>query len=263
MPTVREIEQALFAAAPSYMKEEWDNVGHLCGRSDAEVARVLVALDPFHDVIREAIELNAQLVVSHHPVIFGAAKSVTDSTETGSVLLEAIGNGIAIICMHTNLDSAPGGVNDCLAEALGLSEIEVLAPAGTDEQGRIYGLGRVGTVPEQALAEFLPKVKQTLGCDGLRYADAGKPVRKVAVGGGACSDMVPLAVKLGCDTFVTSDVKYNGFIDAKDAGVNLIDAGHYQTEQVVVDYLVRLLREAFPELDVIKSSLKTDAALWF
>lgn len=263
MPTVREIEQALFAAAPYYMKEEWDNIGHLCGHADSEVRRVLVALDPFRDVIREAIELGAQLVVSHHPVIFGAAKSVTDSTETGRTLLEAIENGIAIVCMHTNLDSAPNGVNDRLAEALGLTAVEVLDLAGRDESGRGYGIGRAGVVQEQTLADFLLTVKTALGCDGLRYADAGKPVRKIAVGGGACSDMVPLAIKLGCDTFVTSDVKYNGFIDAKDAGVNLIDAGHYQTEQVVVDYLVQLLSEEFPELDVIKSALKTDAAQWF
>lgn len=263
MSTVREIEQALFSAAPYYMKEDWDNIGHLCGRSDAKVSRVLVALDPFREVVREAVDCGAQLVVSHHPVIFGAAKSVTDATETGRTLLEAIEHGIAIVCMHTNLDSAPGGVNDRLAETLGLTELNVLDPAGKDEQGIDYGIGRVGSVQEQTLEEFLPKVKAALGCDGIRYADAGKPVCKVAVGGGACSDMFPLALALGCDTFVTSDVKYNGFIDAKDAGINLIDAGHYQTEQVVVDHLVALLREKFPDLEIIKSALKTDAAQWF
>ncbi len=244
------------------MKEEWDNIGHLCGHSDAEVERVLVALDPFRPVIEEAAEAGAQLVVSHHPLIFHAAKSVTDSTETGRALLTAIENSISVVCMHTNLDSAPGGVNDCLAHSLGLTDVEVLAPAGTDEQGRPYGLGRIGTVAEQPLAAFLQTVKLALGCDGLRYADAGLPVRRVAVGGGACGEFAAQAKSLGCDTFVTSDIKYNGFIDCRDNGLNLIDAGHYQTEQVVLDFLEQRLRAAYPRLTVLRSKIRTDAACW-
>ncbi len=262
MPTVREIEQSLFQAAPAFMKEEWDNIGHLCGRGDAAVTRVLVALDPFEPVIREAAQRGAQLLLTHHPLIFGAAKSVTDATQTGRALLAAIELGVSVICMHTNLDSAPGGVNDCLAAALGLTEVAVLVPAGTDSQGRTYGLGRVGQVEPQPLTDFLQTVKTALGCDGLRYADAGKPVRRVAVGGGACGEFAQQALALGCDTFVTSDIKYNGFIDCCDMGLNLIDAGHYQTEQVVLPYLEQLLRTAFPQLDVLRSQQTTDAIRW-
>lgn len=262
MATVREIEEFLFSLAPRYMKEEWDNVGLLCGRAGAEVTRVLVALDPFEAVVQEAAAAGAQLVVSHHPMIFGAARSVTDADATGRALLAAIEGGIAVISMHTNLDSAPGGVNDCLAAALGLTETAVLAPAGTDEAGRDYGLGRVGCVMEQPLGDFVRTVKSALGCTGVRYADAGRPVRRVAVGGGACGEFATRALALGCDTFVTSDVKYNGFIDARELGLNLIDAGHYQTEQVVLPYLAGRLRARFPALEVLRSAVRTDAADW-
>lgn len=262
MPKVREIEEFLFSIAPKYMKEDWDNVGHLCGRADAEVTRLLVSLDPFEAVIEEAKAAGAQLVVSHHPLIFGAAKSVTDADATGRALLSAIEGGVAVISMHTNLDSAPGGVNDCLAAALGLTDVGVLAPAGKDEAGREYGLGRVGTVPEQSLSEFAMLVKTALGCEGLRFADAGRPVRRVAVGGGACGEFMAQALALGCDTFVTSDIKYNGFIDARDFRLNLIDAGHYQTEQVVCPYLAAQLSAGFPALDVLLSKTRTDAAEW-
>lgn len=262
MPKVREIEEFLFSIAPKYMKEEWDNVGLLCGHAGAEVTRVLVSLDPFEAVVREAKSAGAELVVSHHPLIFGAAKSVTDRDATGRALLAAIEGGVAVISMHTNLDSAPGGVNDCLAAALGLTDVGVLAPAGKDETGREYGLGRVGTVPEQSLPEFSELVKTTLGCAGLRFADAGRPVRRVAVGGGACGEFMADAHALGCDTFVTSDIKYNGFIDARDLGLNLIDAGHYQTEQVVCPYLAAQLSARFPDLTVLLSKTRTDAADW-
>jgi dinuclear metal center YbgI/SA1388 family protein len=257
MPTVHEIEQFLFTAAPRHMKEDWDNVGHLCGHGDREVSRVLVALDPFDAVVEEAASVGAELIVSHHPVIFGSIQTVTDATETGRTLLHAIEQGIAIISMHTNLDSAPDGVNDCLASALGLEQIALLEAAGEN-----YGLGRIGTVQEQPLSAFLQTVKSALGCGGLRYADAGLPVRRVAVGGGACAEFMTQAKALGCDTFVTADVKYNAFIDARDMGLNLIDAGHYQTEQVVLPYLERLLRTQFPTLDVIRSQTVTDAINW-
>lgn len=262
MPRVREIEEFLFTLAPEYMKEDWDNVGHLCGHAETEVTRVLVALDPFERVIEEARAMGAQLVVSHHPLIFGAAKSVTDADATGRALLAAIEGGVAVISMHTNLDSAPGGVNDCLADALGLENVTVLAPAGEDAQGRPYGLGRVGQVALQPLAQFLSTVRQMLGCAGLRYADAGREVRRVAVGGGACGEFAAQALALGCDTFVTSDVKYNGFIDAREMGLNLIDAGHYQTEQVVLPYLARQLSARFPSLAVQLSAARTDEICW-
>ena len=142
MRTVREIEQALWKLAPAYMKEEWDNIGLLCGHEDREVERVLVALDPFLSTAQEASEVGAQLLLTHHPLIFIPAKSVTDRDPVGRTILHLVEHGICAVNLHTNLDSAPGGVNDVLAQALGLRDIQVLAPAGQDEQGRAFGLGR-------------------------------------------------------------------------------------------------------------------------
>lgn len=258
MRTVREIEQALWKLAPAYMKEEWDNIGLLCGREDREVSRVLVALDPFLSTAQEAAEVGAQLLLTHHPLIFFPAKSVTDRDPVGRTILYLVEHGICAVNLHTNLDSAPGGVNDRLAEVLGLRDVQVLAPAGKDEQGRTYGLGRYGVTDACSLSEFLGRVKTNLGCGGLRYANGGKPVEKVAVGGGACGEFLTKALELGCDTFVTADLKYNQFADARDLGINLIDAGHFPTENPVCDVLVDFMRQQFPDLDVILSKKHAD-----
>ena len=150
-----QIHKALFDLAPAYMKESWDNVGLLCGHGGQKVSKILVALDPFMDVAKEAKAIGAQLIVTHHPLIFSGIKAVNDADLTGRTLLYLIENGIAAINLHTNLDSAPGGVNDCLADALGLTETSVLVPAGEDEAGRVYGLGRYGVIAPCTLADFL------------------------------------------------------------------------------------------------------------
>ncbi len=251
MATVADILQCVETIAPPYMAESWDNVGLFCGRKDKEVKTILVALDPFRNVIQEAIAIGADLILTHHPLIFPQPiKAVTDSTEIGRALLTLIEHGIAAINAHTNLDKAPGGVNDRLAAALNLSDIQVLDPEGTDAQGRPYGLLRTGFAQEQTLDRFLPVVKENLHCQGLRFVDSGKPVRKVAVGGGSCSGAVGEVLAAGCDTFVTADVKYNGFRDAYDLGLNLIDAGHFHTENPVVRYLAECVSAQFPEITV-------------
>ena len=257
MTTVRSILDRLSTLAPQGYKESWDNVGLLCGRADQPVSRVMVALDPFLPVALEAADFGAQLLVTHHPLLF-SAKSVTDQDPIGQTLLFLIEHQMSLICMHTNLDSAPGGVNDCLASALGLQDTAVLETAGTDDEGRDYGLGRYGTVPEQSVEAFAAFVKDKLHCEGLRYASAGKPVRVVGVCGGSGSDYVKTAKALGCDTFVTGDVKYNGFWDAVDLGMNLIDAGHFPTENVVCPYLLDQIQRSFPGLTVKLSEKHRD-----
>ncbi len=259
MRTVNEIKAALFELAPEYMKESWDNVGLLCGHGDREVETVLVALDPFPEVAEEAAMWSAQLLVTHHPLIFGGIQAVNDESIVGRTLLYLIENGIAAVNVHTNLDSAPGGVNDALAGVLGLTNVQVLSRAGEDGQGRPYGLGRYGEIESCGLPDFLKRIMNSLPCAGLRFADAGRPVRRVAVGGGACGEFLNDAAKLGCDTFVTSDVKYNQFADAKELGVNLIDAGHFPTEEPVCAVLENFLRARFPELNVRRSKRNRDS----
>ena len=254
MAAVKDIFHYLDSIAPFATQLDFDNAGFLVGRGDRQVHRLLVSLDITEEVAREAVERGAELVVSHHPVIFHPAKSVTDADPVGRTLLALIEGGVAAICAHTNLDASVGGVNDALAQRLGLTDLSVLEPSGVDGEGHTIGIGRVGTLAggeAPGLAAFAAQVKEALGANGVRYVDAGKPVRRVAVGGGACGDMLELARAQSCDTFVTSDVKYNQFLDARDLGVNLIDAAHYPTENVVCPVLVQKLREPFPEVEVL------------
>ena len=246
--TVQTILDYLWTLAPISYKESWDNVGHLLGRRNAPVRGVLVALDATAAVAAEAERLGCQLVVTHHPIIFRGDKQVTDADPITEVHLTYLEKRIAVISMHTNLDCAPGGVNDVLAQQLGLHNVEVL------EDGETAGLVRVGEVPETDLPAFAAFVKQRLAGLGLRYVEGGKPVHRVAVGGGGCGSFVPKVLAAGCDTFVTADIKYHEFCDATTLGLNLVDAGHFETEDPVCDLLAEKLRTAFPELAVHRSA---------
>ena len=228
----------------------WDNVGQLLGDPERQVSRVLVALDITEDVADEAIAAGCELIVSHHPVMnckWLPVQTVRADTPQGHLLLKLLTNGVAAICMHTNLDAAKGGVNDQLAETLRLIDP---GPLGDPE-----GLCRMGMLESpMPLQEFAAFVCKALGGNGVRFADAGKPVRRVAVGGGACGDYEDFAIAAGCDTFVTSDLTYHTFLDARGKGINLIDAGHFPTEDPVCGKLVSYLTAQFPELAVMKSA---------
>ena len=258
MTTVADILKFMDSIAPPYMKMNWDNCGLLCGRKDKEVHNILVALDPFRNVIQEAIDTGADLIVTHHPLIFrNPLMAVNEDTETGRCVLELMEHGIAAINAHTNLDLTLGGINDVLAQTLGLLNIEIINPIEN------YGLLRCGTVSEQPLSAFLAVVKKNLHCDGLRYVDAGKAVRKVAVGGGSCADEMEEALDAGCDTFVTADVKYNQFRTAYELGLNLIDAGHFHTENPTMPILAEKLATQFPEVTVEFSKNHHDCMKFF
>lgn len=258
MATVQEIEQSLFAWAPHTLAAEWDNVGHLVGDPEREVRRILVALDITERVIREAVDTGAQLIVSHHPVMNirwheQEMQTLRSDTHLGELLTMLVKNDISAVCMHTNLDAAEGGVNDCLAKSLGL-----LQPTPLNEEK----IGRIGTLScKKGLEEFLHIVIESLGCSGLRYRDGGRDVYRVAVGGGACGEYIPQALAQGCDTFVTSDLRYNDFLDTK--GLNLIDAGHFPTENVVCPAIKAYLTEKFPEVETLVSALHGDVIQYY
>lgn len=239
MPTVNDVYQQICQWAPLELQMDFDNSGFLVGRGGREVHTVLLSLDITIPVIEEAAALGAELIVSHHPLIFQPLKAVIDSGPGHKALLLAE-KGIAAICMHTNLDIAEGGVNDVLLRLLGAEPIEALDPEGC---------GRIGVLPEPlSLSSFLLRCKQLLHTKGLRYVDGNRPVHRLAVLGGAGGDELYLAVEKGCDTFVTADVKYHSFLEAEEQSVNLIDADHFCTENPVIPALQERLRLAFPDV---------------
>ncbi len=255
MATVGEILEFIETLAPRELKMDWDNVGLNCGSKSAPVKKILLALDPFEHVCAEAADWGADLLVTHHPLIFRPLPVVTDDAAITRGLMTLIRHDISHICAHTNLDCAPGGVNDALANTLGLNNVTPLGAFG--------GMMRCGEVTEQSLSDFLCFVKQQLRCDSLRYCDGGKPVRKVAVGGGGCADGLFDAICAGCDTFVTSDVKYNQFWDAKEQGLSIIDAGHFHTENPVVAVVAEKIKVQFPEIEVKISESHWDCMKYY
>lgn len=261
MAKVSEIRDFLNEKYPFYMKLGFDNVGMLVGFCGKEVTKILVALDITDDVIDEAINCGAQLIVSHHPLIFNALKTVTDDDFVGRKIIKMISGGISGICLHTNLDTAEGGVNDALMQALGATVNDLAAPHGTHPDGSPYGITRIGTLDAPTdMNTFLLKVKKALNANGLRYHDSGKPVYKIGACGGSGGDDMSKAFSLGCDTYVTADVKYDTFLWAKQNGLNLIDADHFCTENVVVPVLHSCLSEQYPEIDVCISQVHKQTA---
>ncbi len=239
MTSVRHITDYFDSRVPFSLKMDFDNVGLLCGFPEQAVTKVLVALDVTDAVIAEAAQWGAELIVTHHPLIFHPLKAVRSDDLTGKKLITLLQKGISVICLHTNLDIVDGGVNDALAEVLGAEVKEKL------------DCGRVAELAEaESMDAFLGRVKDALQVSGVRWYDSGRPVRRIALCGGSGGELVYEAPALGCDTVLSGEVKYNQWLDAKELGVNVIDADHFCTENVVVPVLERMLRDGFPALDI-------------
>lgn len=260
MATVGKIYEFLDTVAPFKMKMDFDNVGLLAGFTTDEVSKIIVSLDITEDVIDEAYDAGAQLIVSHHPVIF-SLKTVSDLDPAGKKAALILRRGINAICMHTNLDAAPGGVNDQLAKIAGIIEPKLLCDEFRTESGEPYCIGRIGELEnEMSMIEYLKYLKTALKTNGLRYYDSGRPVKKVAVVGGSGMMQLDYVLKTGADTFLTADIKYDAFLDAKDGGYNLIDGDHFCTENVVIPYIAERLEKGFPEIEVVISKVHSQTA---
>ena len=263
MTTVKQIHKLLDHMAPFDHQMEFDNAGFLVGRWDQTVSKVLVALDITMPVIEEAVKLGAQLILSHHPVIFHPARTLTDRDETGRKLRALVSADISAICAHTNLDVVQGGVSDALAKALGVTRTTLLRVSGTYGPYSVkYGLGRLGTLEEPlAPKDFTKLVKERLKCKSLRVVLGDRPVLRLAVAGGACGDLLREAAEWDCDAFVTGDVKYDQFLEAKALGMTLVDAGHFPTENLICPVLREWITDSFPELGVTLSKVHKEVCV--
>lgn len=218
---------------------EYDNVGLLVGDGREKVTGVLVTLDCTDEAISEAVKQGANLIVTHHPVIFDPLKTVTEQ----SLIYRLIRNGISVISAHTNLDQADGGVNDALAEAIGLSDIEKIA----DSEGFFY---RIGELSEPMTSEELAKTVSEKLALPVKYVGSSTFIKRVAVCSGSGGSMFGEVINTGVDAYVTADIKHNVFMDAHASGLTLIDAGHFNSEDIIVEPLSNELRAAFPDLAV-------------
>lgn len=237
MKTVQEIYDFLDTLCPYSLAEPWDNAGLNVGYRSRRVQKVLIALDLSMQTVLAAKEKGCELIITHHPLLFDAAKQINSDTAEGRRVLALAANNIAHIACHTNLDAAEGGVNDVLAELCGLKDTEVFC-----------GLGRIGTTETTlpALAEKLKAALQTAHCQAVC---AQEEVRRVAVVGGAGGSFLeePFALQAG-DTYVTGEAKHHQLLLAKEQGINLLVLGHYETEYPVLAPLAERLRAAFPEI---------------
>ena len=242
MTEPKEIYGYLKELAPLELAEDWDNPGLLvdCGRP---VGRVLTCLDITGPVVREAQEKGCDLVVSHHPVIFRPLKALQEG-QVPCLLLKA---GISAICMHTNLDAAPGGVNDTLAQWMGLQEVEPFAE----------GMGRIGWIEEMSAHQLAQETARILHAR-VQWADGGKPIRRLALITGSGGSMLENAIRAGADALLTGEASHHAALDALAAGVTLVAAGHYATEFPVAQTLATRLGDRFRDLEVLVSETDRD-----
>lgn len=233
MTKVKDFYGYLNSIAPFETQEDWDNSGMLVGDMDAEVKKVAVVLDITHEEIKKAKAIGADLIISHHPVIFNPIKSVT----RGSVPYELVASSINALCCHTPLDIADGGTNDSLAELLGIEVTRTEDP-----------ILRLGTVEPTTAENLAGKIAKTLNTK-VRYADAGRKIEKIAICTGAGCSLIEAAGEI--DAFITGEASHHNFLDCIQAGITLIAAGHYETEIVVVPVLVKKLQAQFPDIEII------------
>lgn len=229
--TVNDVFEYINSIAPFEKQCEWDNSGLVVGDKNAETKKIGVVLDITNDAVKYASENGIDLIVSHHPVIFRAIKTVSAANPTYNL----IRNGISAICAHTSLDIAKGGVNDALANKLGFDNATPLSDCGETEMVRVADINAISG--EQLAKHCAEKLSTT-----VKVADCGKIIRKVAVCGGAGSDFIHDALDAGCDAYITGEAKHHEFFEAKAIGITLIEAGHFETENPVVAVLAEMLK---------------------
>ncbi len=247
---VQDVCRFMERLTPCALAESWDNTGLLVGDRENLCARVMTCLTVTPETVQEAVNHGADLIVSHHPMPFRAVKELTNSTTTGRLLRKLIQKDIALYCPHTSFDSAAEqGINQQLAEALGLCEIAPFVP--NREVGG--GTGRMGgyEVP-CTLAEFLEKVKTLLKLPYVQYVgDETRMVKKVGVGCGSAGEFMEYALRFICDGFLTGDTNFHTMLEAKARGIGLVLMTHFAGEKYACDRLAEILRNALPELETV------------
>ncbi|MBK9017429.1 MAG: Nif3-like dinuclear metal center hexameric protein [Saprospiraceae bacterium] len=259
MPTIKDITSHLETIAPLSYQEGYDNAGLITGDAGWELSNILCCLDATEAVIDHAIQQGCNLVVAHHPIVFKGLKRINGINYVERTIIKAIKNDIAIYAIHTNLDNVLyRGVNSKIAEKLGLLHTRILSPKPETNSLEI-GSGLIGELPV-AMDEvaFLKKLKETMLAGCVRHTRLlGRPIKTVALCGGAGSFLLPVAIARRADVYITGDFKYHEFFDA-DGHLVIADIGHFESEQFTIDLLHEIISEKFTTFAPLKTSVNTN-----
>ena len=258
---IKEIIAALERFAPLPLQEDYDNAGLQCGLTETEVSGALLCLDVTEEVLREAIDLGCNLIVSHHPLLFRGVKQVTDSTLVQRCLRMAIQNDLCIYSAHTNLDNAEDGVNFKMAEKLGLIDVQLLSPRAVSVGARQVkgGSGVIGYLPEgeDSLA-FLQRVKQAFKVEALQHNQLlARPIQSVVICGGAGDFVLDEALAADADAFLTGEMHYHVWF-GHEQELQIAVLGHYESEQFTREIFRDIIEEVAPQLPVYDTEVVTN-----
>lgn len=247
-----EIIAVLEELAPPSFAMDWDNSGFLVGDRSKEIHRILIAVDATDEVVQEAVDNRADMIITHHPLIFGKINRVIGDDIIGRRILKMVENHICFYCMHTNFDVI--GMADAAAEELELSKTEVLEVTYEDEISK-EGIGRYGKLKNpqnlETIAEFIKGKFQIPSV--TVYGDLDREIEIAAISTGSGKSMVEPAIKAGCDVIITGDIDYHTALDSIAKGICIIDAGHFGLEKIFIPYIADCLRRELPDMDVVKS----------
>ena len=249
----RDIMKVIETTYPKHAALEWDNVGLLVGHMNKEVKTIYVALDATDEVIDEAIALKADMLITHHPLLFSPLKQITDEYFIGGRVVKLLQHDISYYAMHTNYDVL--GMAELSGKILGLSDMEVLEMTDLEQR---KGIGRVGMLPKElSLRECCELVKEIFGLDGVKvFGDLDKKVKRIAISPGSGKHMTDLAIVKGADVFVPAEIDHHEGIDSVAQGMAIIDAGHYGLEHIFVEDVSEYLREKLQGVDIVTAPKK-------
>ena len=256
---VRDVMKVIEDFAPLSIQEKWDNSGLCIGSPDAEVTSVLIGLDCTPELVDEAVACGADMIVTHHPLIFSGLKKIAPEDQVGAAVIKAVSNGISVYAAHTSADKVIAGVSGAMAAKLGLVNVRIL-----DEDGEGTGLGVVGDLPEPVTAaEAVALVKDRFALKAMR---ASRPVEgmisRVAMCGGSGGSLIGAAMASGAQLYLSGDISYHNFFTKE--GFMIMDIGHYESEIEIVDILFSLLRKNFPTFAVrITQNLYSNPIFYF
>ena len=259
-----DLSRFLEELAPTYLAESYDNPGLLTGHPDQEISGVLINLDVTDELLDEALDLGANLIITHHPIWFSPRKRLNGEDYVSRILIKAIKNDLGLYAIHTNLDNIQEGVNAKISEKLGLDSTSFLLPKNIEKEKQLTGSGMIGYLPSaMQKTDFLDLLTSVFQANGIRYADTHKTsIQKVAVCGGSGSFLIREALMKKADAFVTADITYHKFFD-NEGEMLLVDIGHYESEQFTSQLLHKWISEKFSNFAVHLSKINTNPVHYF